>query len=68
MGSLVRMEATGAVTMLLEKRLLKDDEKQKFIAHICGLAAEKLDKVRWRAWTCLQQYLSTSDLKTHMLE
>lgn len=53
-GSLVRMEAIDAVTMILRKKLLNVEEEQKLIARICGLAVEKLDKVRYRAWGCLQ--------------
>lgn len=54
-GSLVRTEAIDAVGVCWENGLLHDEEiKRQLIALVCGLAAEKLDKVRFRAWTCLQ--------------
>lgn len=53
-GSLVRMEAIDAVATILRKQLLGAEERRRLIAMICGLAVEKLDKVRFRAWECLQ--------------
>ena len=54
-GSLVRIEAIDAVGVSWTNGLLNDEEiKRGLIALVCGLAAEKLDKVRFRAWTCLQ--------------
>lgn len=67
-GSLVRVEAINAVAMLLAKDLLNRSAKQKFVGRICGLATEKLDKVRWRAWNCLQPYLRTFGLADELLE
>ncbi|SLM39571.1 Tubulin-specific chaperone D, C-terminal [Lasallia pustulata] len=55
-GSLVRVEAIDAVGVSWTYGLLNDEEiKRGLIAVVCGLAAEKLDKVRFRAWTCLQK-------------
>ena len=56
-GSLVRTEAVDAVAILFKEDLLSKDEKQKLMAQACSLAVEKLDKVRWRAWTCLKPHL-----------
>lgn len=67
-GSLVRMEAISAVTMLLSKNLLNKSDKEKFAARICGLAAEKLDKIRWQAWNCIQPYLLTFGFEHELLE
>jgi hypothetical protein len=53
-GSLVRIEAIEAVATALRKGLLGLRDREKLAASICGLAVEKLDKVRWRAWNCLQ--------------
>ena len=53
-GSLVRIAAVDAVSTVLKKNLLKLPDRQILAAKICGLAVEKLDKVRWRAWSCLQ--------------
>ncbi|KAL2040021.1 hypothetical protein N7G274_007424 [Stereocaulon virgatum] len=52
-GSLVRIEAIEAVATVLGKGLLGLRDREKLAARICGLAVEKLDKVRWRAWNCL---------------
>ena len=53
-GSLVRLEAIDAAAVVLKKDLLSMRERQIIAARICGLAVEKLDKVRFRAWNCLQ--------------
>ena len=53
-GSLVRIEAIEAVATVVRKGLLGLRDREKLAARICGLAVEKLDKVRWRAWNCLQ--------------
>lgn len=53
-GSLVRIEAIKAVATVLRKNLVSLPNRQTLAAKICGLAVEKLDKVRWRAWNCLQ--------------
>ena len=54
MGSLIRLEAIDATAVILRKGLLSVRERQGMAARICGLAVEKLDKVRFRAWNCLQ--------------
>ena len=55
MGSMVRVEAVDAVGAAIEHNLLGDREAlQEYAARICGLACEKLDKVRIRAWTLLE--------------
>ena len=53
-GSLVRLEAIDATAVVLSKCLLSMSERQGMAARICGLAVEKLDKIRCRAWGCLQ--------------
>ena len=53
-GSLVRIAAVDAVSAVLKKKLLNLCDRQVLAAKVCGLAVEKLDKVRWRAWSCLQ--------------
>ena len=53
-GSLVRFAAVDAVSTVLKKNLLNLRDRQVLGAKVCGLAVEKLDKVRWRAWSCLQ--------------
>ena len=53
-GSLIRLEAIDATAVILRKGLLSVRERRGMAARICGLAVEKLDKVRFRAWNCLQ--------------
>ena len=53
-GSLVRIEAITAVATVLRKNIVSLRNRKTLAAKICGLAVEKLDKVRWRAWNCLQ--------------
>ena len=53
-GSLIRLEAIDATSVVLSEGLLSVSERQDMAARICGLAVEKLDKVRFRAWDCLQ--------------
>ena len=53
-GSLVRIAAVDAVSTVLKNNLLNLHDRQVLAAKVCGLAVEKLDKVRWRAWSCLQ--------------
>ncbi len=53
-GSLIRLEAIDATAVVLKKNLVSVSERQVMAARICGLAVEKLDKVRFRAWGCLQ--------------
>ena len=54
-GSLLRVEAIDAVAMAWQRGLLKDRAiMNSLVARVCGLAVEKLDKVRFRAWCCLE--------------
>ena len=56
-GSMVRMEAIDAVSVALKHGLLRDQEViQDLVSRICGLACEKLDKVRFRAWSILRDH------------
>ena len=53
-GSLIRLEAIDATAVVLKRGLLSNRERQHMAARICGLAVEKLDKVRFQAWNCLR--------------
>lgn len=56
-GSLVRLEAIDAIGVALSHQLLSDVEpRRSILARICGLAVERLDKIRFRAWTCLHDH------------
>ena len=58
-GSLVRVEAVAAVETIWQQRLLVTPEMRRpLAAKVAGLAVEKLDKVRSRAWTCLRKIWS----------
>ena len=61
-GSLIRLEAIDATAVILKKGLLSISERRAMAARICGLAVEKLDKVRFRAWSCLQANWEIFDL------
>jgi hypothetical protein len=53
-GSLVRAEAILAVHTAWKCGLLTNsNEHRSLIGLICGLAVEKLDKIRHLAWACL---------------
>lgn len=52
-GSLVRIEAIDTVLLAWESGTLNLTSGRELFARIVGLAAEKLDKVRSRAWQCL---------------
>ena len=55
-GSQVRIEAIKAVQAMVEYGMLeKDENATRLLAHVVGLAVEKLDKVRAQAWLCLQK-------------
>lgn len=59
-GSHLRMEAIEAVDIGLQHDLLPDEKpRQALIARICRLAGERLDKVRIRAWQCIQNHWVT---------
>ncbi|KAK2858509.1 hypothetical protein FQN49_004661 [Arthroderma sp. PD_2] len=69
-GSLIRTEAIDGVNAILESHLktaTKASNLHKLMTHIVRLAAEKLDKVRFRAWRCLQMFWE-SDLSLPLLQ
>lgn len=67
-GSLVRLEAIDAVRVALFHNLLLDLEpRRSILARICGLAVERLDKVRFRAWTCLHEHWTLLTESEHPL-
>jgi hypothetical protein len=56
-GSHLRMAAIDAVAVALQHGLVPDDEsRQALMARVCRLAGEKLDRVRIRAWQCMQDH------------
>ena len=57
-GSLVRIQAIEVVAVGWRKGLLgEEDDKRQLLTRVCRLAAEKLDKVRFHAWLCIQEVL-----------
>lgn len=62
-GSLLRLEAIDCVTKLLGNPtnfFSNGDFCRRLIVPIARLAAEKLDKVRFAAWLCLQTVWDTA--------
>ncbi|PWY95857.1 hypothetical protein BO94DRAFT_482772 [Aspergillus sclerotioniger CBS 115572] len=61
-GSLIRLEAIQAAQTALERRSAANQAPrvQEIVGCLCRLAAEKLDKVRVQAWTCLQGFWETA--------
>jgi hypothetical protein len=54
-GSLIRVEAIQAVSILLQSKTIQRSPLiHGLVGCICRLACEKLDKVRLQAWLCLQ--------------
>lgn len=54
-GSLLRIEAIDAVGVVLSHNLLSElGPRRSLLARVCRLACEKFDKVRLRAWVCMQ--------------
>ena len=54
-GSLTRLAAIDAVqTSLSHNKIPSTNDKTELLRSVACLAAEKLDKVRLRAWTCLR--------------
>ncbi|EFR03202.1 tubulin-folding cofactor D [Nannizzia gypsea CBS 118893] len=56
-GSLIRTEAINGVHMILETRMRGPTDLSDIhglMRHIIRLAAEKLDKVRFKAWKCFE--------------
>ncbi|KAL4890210.1 tubulin folding cofactor D C terminal-domain-containing protein [Aspergillus ambiguus] len=63
-GSLIRLEAIQAATIILEKSsgfTARRTRIQDIVGCLCRLSAEKLDKVRLNAWVCLQAFWETTD-------
>lgn len=54
-GSLARLEAISAAGVALSHELFSPELRRSVLGRLCCLAVEKLDKVRFRAWTCLQR-------------
>ncbi|KJK68474.1 Tubulin folding cofactor D C terminal [Aspergillus parasiticus SU-1] len=58
-GSLIRLEAIQAATVVLQKEsgsATRNPRVQSIVGCLCRLAAEKLDRVRLQAWICLQGF------------
>ncbi|EGD90108.1 hypothetical protein H112_02581 [Trichophyton rubrum D6] len=58
-GSLIRTEAINGVHMILASRLENPtghSNVHNLMKHVIRLAAEKLDKVRFKAWKCFEVY------------
>lgn len=53
-GSKVRLEAIDAANVALSRNLLSLETRRSLLAQIVSLAAEKLDRVRFKAWKCVQ--------------
>lgn len=66
-GSLVRMEGINAAAVFLDNKSLGLDAKKPLIAKLGGLAVEKIDKVRWKAWVCLRPHLRSFGFKDEQL-
>ena len=58
-GSLVRMAGIDAAAVFLSNESLELETKKPLIAKLGGLAVEKIDRVRWKAWVCLQPHLTS---------
>ncbi len=64
-GSLIRIEATKTASAALEAQLIRNAmQRQLVVAKICGLAVEKLDKVRFQAAQCLGEHWSALGLRS----
>lgn len=62
-GSLIRVEAIQAVKTTVGSKSLPASGLsylQPMVACVARLAAEKLDKVRFQAWSCLQMVWESS--------
>ncbi|KAL4802284.1 tubulin folding cofactor D C terminal-domain-containing protein [Aspergillus unguis] len=60
-GSLIRLEGIQAAKVVLQKT--SDTTQlhvQNIVGCLCRLAAEKLDKIRFEAWLCLQSFWETA--------
>lgn len=64
-GSLIRIEATKTASAALEAQLIRNAmQRQLVVAKICGLAVEKLDKVRFQAAQCLGEHWTAFGLRS----
>lgn len=64
-GSWVRLAAIDAVAAAARHGVLGSiTGRDELLAGVCRLAAEKLDKVRIRAWGCLQLIWSRDQVAT----
>ncbi|KAI9830641.1 MAG: hypothetical protein M1819_005451 [Sarea resinae] len=55
-GSWIRLAAIDAISSAWNHGLLGSvADQEELLSGVCRLAAEKLDKVRFRAWLCLQE-------------
>ncbi|OJD19110.1 hypothetical protein AJ78_00896 [Emergomyces pasteurianus Ep9510] len=62
-GSFIRLEAIEAVNVILESKVPHGTAPlymKNLMSCVARLAAEKLDKVRFHAWKCLQTFWETS--------
>ncbi|KAL3439255.1 tubulin folding cofactor D C terminal-domain-containing protein, partial [Aspergillus tetrazonus] len=61
-GSLVRLEGIQAAKVVLQRKtsVTNPCHVQDIVGCLCRLAAEKLDKVRFEAWLCLQIFWETA--------
>lgn len=55
-GSLVRLEAIRGVAAVVKRGMHFLSDLKGLISKVCGLAVEKLDKVRLQASDCLNQF------------
>lgn len=62
-GSLIRVEAIDGVDSIINLKItsgIQTPYLNNLIASVARLAAEKLDKVRFKAWKCLQRFWESS--------
>ncbi|KAK2739004.1 hypothetical protein FQN55_009661 [Onygenales sp. PD_40] len=63
-GSFIRLEAIQAVNVILESKVARGSPPPLYLRNLMScvvrLAAEKLDKVRFQAWKCLQTFWEMS--------
>lgn len=56
-GSLVRIQAIKAASTAIRQYIIPgEQEKRRLTGVLCGLATEKLDRVRYQAGRCLQSH------------
>lgn len=62
-GSLIRSEAINGVDSILDLKIntgISAPYLNSLMASVARLAAEKLDKIRFKAWRCLQKFWESS--------